>query len=76
LHFSKVFNEIFKKEDLNLKQTKFKNLYLLDVSNLSIILDMNKLQGVKNQKKIKNIINLKSYLKKLYIIQIICILII
>ena len=53
LHFSKVFNEIFKKEDFNLKQTKFKNLYLLDVSNLSVILDMNKLQGVKNQKKNK-----------------------
>ncbi len=53
LHFSKVFNEIFKKEDINLKQTKFRNLYLLDVSNMSIILDMCKVQGHKNLKKNK-----------------------
>ena len=53
LHFSKVFNEIFKKEDMNLKQTKFKNLYLLDANNLSVILDMCKIQGAKNSKKNK-----------------------
>ena len=53
LHFSKVFNEIFKKEDMNLKQTKFRNLYLLDVNNMSIILDMCKVQGHKNLKKNK-----------------------
>ena len=53
LHFSKVFNEIFKKEDLNLKQTKFKNLYLLDIHNLSIILDLRKMQGIKNQRNNK-----------------------
>jgi hypothetical protein len=52
-HFSKVFNEIFKKEDMNLKQTKFRNLYLLDVHNLSIILDMCKIQGSKSLLKNK-----------------------
>ena len=53
LHFSKVFNEIFKIEDMNLKQTKFKNLYLLDVHNFSIILDMRKIQATEKS-QIKN----------------------
>ena len=53
LHFSKVFNDMFRKEDLNLKQTKFRNLYILDVSNLSVILDMCKIQGENNYKKNK-----------------------
>lgn len=53
LHFSKVFNEMFKKEDLNLKQTKFRNLYLMDINSLSVILDMCKIQGQKSAKKNK-----------------------
>ena len=53
LHFSQVFNDMFKKEDLNLKQTKFRNLYILDVNDLSVVLDMLKLQGEKNYKKNK-----------------------
>ena len=53
LHFSKVFSEIFKKEDLNLKTTKFRNLYILDINSLSIILDMTKIQGERNNKKNK-----------------------
>ena len=51
LHFLHVFNEMFKKEDLNLKQTKLANLYILDISSSSVILDMCKLQGLKNSKK-------------------------
>ena len=53
-HFSKVFNEMFKKEFLNLTQTRFKNLYILDISNSSIILDMRKVQGNKNENIIKS----------------------
>ena len=45
LHFSKVFNELFKKEYLNLNQTRFKNLYIIDLHTSSIILDMRKIQG-------------------------------
>ena len=51
LHFLYVFNEMFKKEDLNLKQTKLANLYILDINSSSVILDMSKLQGFKNSKK-------------------------
>ena len=51
LHFLHVFNEMFKKEDLNLKQTKLANVYILDISSSSVILDMCKLQGLKNSKK-------------------------
>ena len=47
-HFSKVFNTMFKKEYINLNQTRFKDLYVLDISNSSIILDMRKVQGNKN----------------------------
>ena len=52
-HFLKVFNEIFKKEDVNLKQIKLRNVYLLDVSSGKIILDMVKMQGGKGNKKNK-----------------------
>ena len=51
LHFLNVFNEMFKKEDLNLKQTKLSSLYILDISSSSVILDMSKIQGLKNSKK-------------------------
>ena len=60
LHFSKVFSEIFKKEDLNLKTTKFRNLYILDINSLSVILDMSKIQGDKNNKKNKKFYKLKN----------------
>jgi len=53
IHFLKVFNEIFKKEDVNLKQIKLRNVYLLDVSSGKIILDMVKMQGGKGHKKNK-----------------------
>ena len=52
-HFLKVFNEIFKKEDVNLKQIKLRNVYLLDVNSGKIILDMVKMQGGKGNKKNK-----------------------
>jgi len=52
-HFTKVFYEIFKKEDLNLKQTKLKNLYMVDISSSEVILDMVKLQGIKSSQKNK-----------------------
>ena len=52
-HFTKVFYEIFKKEDLNLKQTKLKNLYMVDISSSEVILDMVKLQGIKSTQKNK-----------------------
>ena len=53
MHFTKVFYEIFKKEDLNLKQTKLKNLYIVDMNNSEVILDMNKIQGIKLESKNK-----------------------
>lgn len=58
LHFSKVFNEMFKKEDLNLKTTKFRNLYILDINSTSVILDMYKLQKRKKNKKFFKLKNL------------------
>ena len=57
LHFSKVFNELFKKEYLNLNQTRFKNLYILDLNSSSIILDMVKIQGSKEEIHNKKYIN-------------------
>ena len=60
IHFSKVFNEIFRKEFLNLNQTRFKNLYILDLESSSIILDMLKIQGVKGDNHNKKYINNKS----------------
>lgn len=60
MHFSKVFNEIFRKEYLNLNQTRFKNLYILDLESSSIILDMLKIQGVKGDNHNKKYINNKS----------------
>ena len=53
VHFTKVFYEIFKKEDLNLKQTKLKNLYIIDVPSSNVILDMVKIQGIKSEQKNK-----------------------
>lgn len=53
IHFLKVFNEIFKKEDVNLKQIKLRNVYLLDVNSGKVILDMAKMQGGKGSKKNK-----------------------
>ena len=52
-HFLKVFNEIFRKKDVNLKQIKLKNVYLLDVNSNKVILDMVKIQGSKNNQKNK-----------------------
>ena len=60
MHFTKVFNEIFKKEFLNLNQTKFKNLYILDLETSSIILDMLKIQGNKGDNHNKKYINNKN----------------
>ena len=62
IHFSKVFNELFKKEFLKLNQTRFKNLYILDIATSSIILDMVKIQGIKEPSKKRNyIINNKLF---------------
>ena len=62
IHFSKVFNKLFKKEYLKLNQTRFKNLYVLDLANSSIILDMAKIQGNKESSKKRNyIINNKLF---------------
>ena len=62
VHFSKVFNEIFKKEFLKLNQTKFKNLYVLDLATSSIILDMCKIQNTKEDNQDNNyIINEKLF---------------
>ena len=62
VHFSKVFNELFKKEYLKLNQTRFKNLYILDLATSSIILDMVKIQGNKEPSKKRNyIINNKLF---------------
>ena len=62
IHFSKVFNKLFKKEYLKLNQTRFKNLYVLDIATSSIILDMVKIQGNKEPNKKRNyIINNKLF---------------
>ena len=62
VHFSKVFNELFKKEYLKLNQTRFKNLYVLDLATSSIILDMVKIQRNKEPSKKRNyIINNKLF---------------
>ena len=52
-HFLQVFYQIFKKEDFNLKQTKLKNLYIIDINKSQILLDMNKIQGMKTSQKNK-----------------------
>jgi len=52
-HFLKVFNEMFRKKDVNLKQIKLKNVYLLDVNSNKVILDMIKIQGGKSNQKNK-----------------------
>ena len=49
MHYQNVFYQVFKKEDLNLKQTKLKNLYIIDLNNAKILLDMNKIQGIKRK---------------------------
>ena len=49
VHYQNVFYHVFKKEDLNLKQTKLKNLYIVDLNNINILLDMNKIQGIKKK---------------------------
>ena len=49
IHYQNVFYQVFKKEDLNLKQTKLKNLYIVDLNNAKILLDMNKIQGIKRK---------------------------
>ena len=66
IHFSKVFNSIFKKEYLNLNQTRFKNLYIIDLGNSSIILDMREVQGEKGNKQKKYIKNKKLLEEILY----------
>ena len=53
LHFLQAFYHIFKKEDFNLKQTKLKNLYIIDINKSKILLDMNKIQGIKSSEKNK-----------------------
>jgi len=59
VHFSKVFNEMFRKEFLNLNQTRFKNLYILDIETSALILDMRKIQGDKEDRQRKYINNKK-----------------
>ena len=59
VHFYKVFNEMFKKEFLNLNQTRFKNMYILDIETSSLILDMRKIQGDKENRQRKYIKNKK-----------------
>ena len=65
INFSKIFNELFKKEDLNLKQTKFRNLYILEINSLSVILDMYKLQAEKNSKKNKKYYKLENLFEEI-----------
>ena len=70
VHFSKVFNEMFKKEFLKLNQTKFQNLYVLKLATSSIILDMCKFQNIQNKIiKIFIIPLIINYSKKFYFIQ-------
>ena len=65
IHFSKVFNFMFKKEYSNLKPIKLKNLYLLDISNSKVILDMKKMQGEINSKKNKKYYRFEKLFKEI-----------
>ena len=65
VHFSKAFYEVFKKEDLNLKQTKLKNLYIIDLRTLNIMLDMTKIQGIKAEQKNKKFYKCKKLFEEI-----------
>jgi len=65
IHFSKAFYEVFKKEDLNLKQTKLKNLYIIDLHTLNIMLDMTKIQGIKAAQKNKKFYKCKKLFEEI-----------
>ena len=41
IHFEKVFNILTKKEDINLKFTKFLDLYIIDISSELILFNLN-----------------------------------
>lgn len=51
LHFKKIFNYLFKPEEMLLSYIKFKNMYLVDVSTGRILIDWLKLK--KSKKNIK-----------------------
>ena len=65
IHFTKAFYEVFKKEDLNLKQTKLKNLYIIDLLTLDIMLDMNKIQGIKAKQRNKKFYKCKKLFEEI-----------
>ena len=70
IHFIKLYNYLFRKENFNLTYTRFKNLYILDINTEEIIFDLKKAQqNPKNMKYLK----IKNYLKKFYIILVKCI---
>ena len=65
IHFTKAFYEVFKKEDLNLKQTKLKNLYIIDLLTLNIMLDMTKIQGIKAKQRNKKFYKCKKLFEEI-----------
>jgi hypothetical protein len=50
-HFESIFTEILKSEEMNLTYAKFKNLYLIDLSNENIIFDYLQAKNIKKAKK-------------------------
>lgn len=73
-HFEKMLKEILKSEEMNLNNIKFKNLYLIDVSNERIIFDYMKSKGVfksreyfRNEKVWQEILYHSGFLMKNYL---------
>ena len=53
-HFTKVYNNIFKRETMNLGGTKLKNLYVIDANTQNIIFDLRETQNRKSNYKYYN----------------------
>ena len=54
IHFKKIFDFLFKPEEMFLSYIKFKNMYLVDVSTGTILIDWLKLKGSKKNIKYYN----------------------
>lgn len=51
-HFTRIFKYLIRKEEMYLSYIKFKNMYVVDLSNGEIIFDMLQLRGSEKNKKI------------------------
>lgn len=73
-HYENMLKEILKSEEMNLNNIKFKNLYLIDVSNERIVFDYMKSKGVfkakeyfRNEKVWQEILYHSGFLMKNYL---------